>query len=364
MYYLEGIFFVILIAFLFFVIPIFITIREMMALRKLKTSYILDVAVVVLGTIYSYLWMSFIRNVQFDKSWNDALVNNLIHSPISIDSWWIFGLLCGIGILGYVVLSITDVKKTPPLVTVLSMSALFVGTLEVLLWAIQVFPDVMLLLVPLNVFLIVIRIVRIKIIQYEPKDSDSKLEQFLSNSKRWPLYAFVLMWPLLAIIVGILILLGQRPDAAIRTFTETSDWNLSLHEAPENVVIESDHYLCTVAANGHTSVVKPIRKGVRRNQEIIVNRQLCIANAFEQVIEEKTPTFHKHIRHFYDTYGFPIAKLIRSKGMADAVYYLMKPLEYIFLFVLYMVDVNPENRIAMQYTNRRVEDIVKKSGDN
>jgi hypothetical protein len=31
------------------------------------------------------------------------------------------------------------------------------------------------------------------------------------------------------------------------------------------------------------------------------------------------------------------------------VYILMKPLEVMFLLVLYTVDVNPENRIAVQY---------------
>ena len=33
----------------------------------------------------------------------------------------------------------------------------------------------------------------------------------------------------------------------------------------------------------------------------------------------------------------------------DVIYYLMKPLEWIFLLVLYLVDRKPENRIALQY---------------
>jgi len=59
--------------------------------------------------------------------------------------------------------------------------------------------------------------------------------------------------------------------------------------------------------------------------------------------------FHKNIRHFYDTYGFPIAKMIHCSCMADMVYFIMKPLEWLFLIVLYFCDVNPENRIAVQY---------------
>lgn len=81
----------------------------------------------------------------------------------------------------------------------------------------------------------------------------------------------------------------------------------------------------------------------------MVNRQLCIANAFEQIIEEKTPKFHRAVRGFYDSYGFPIAKLIHSPYIADFVYFIMKPLEWIFIVVLYFTDVNPENRIAVQY---------------
>ena len=69
--------------------------------------------------------------------------------------------------------------------------------------------------------------------------------------------------------------------------------------------------------------------------EVVVNRQLCIANAFEEVIQEKTPRFHRAIRSFYDKYGFPVAKLIKHKWSADIVYILMKPLEWIFLIVLY-----------------------------
>ncbi|HNX64697.1 MAG TPA: hypothetical protein PKI60_05880 [Oscillospiraceae bacterium] len=34
----------------------------------------------------------------------------------------------------------------------------------------------------------------------------------------------------------------------------------------------------------------------------------------------------------------------------DIIYIVMKPLEYLFLFVLYLFDLNPENRISMQYT--------------
>ena len=183
-----------------------------------------------------------------------------------------------------------------------------------------------------------------------------RCNQLLSDSRYWPVAAFLLMWPLLGILIGILVLFGQKPDAIIKAWTETSDWNLSQRVAPQNLYMD-EHYLCTVAAGGHKEIVKPIRLGVRHGHEVIVNRQLCVANAFEQVLEEKTPRFHKAVRGFYDKYGFPIGKLImKSKVAADITYFVMKPLEWIFLMVLYLVDVNPENRIAVQYTGKTIHD--------
>lgn len=110
-----------------------------------------------------------------------------------------------------------------------------------------------------------------------------------------------------------------------------------------------------MAAGGHRKVVKPQRYGVRHGHRVIVNRQLCVANAFEQILEEKTPKFHKFVRHVYDTYGFPVAKMIKTKTAADIVYFIMKPLEWVFLIVLYLTDVKPENRIAVQYMGRMRE---------
>jgi len=64
---------------------------------------------------------------------------------------------------------------------------------------------------------------------------------------------------------------------------------------------------------------------------------------------ERTPRFHRAIRNFYDKYGYPISKLIRTAWLADLTYLIMKPLEWIFLIVLYLFDKKPENRIALQY---------------
>lgn len=158
--------------------------------------------------------------------------------------------------------------------------------------------------------------------------------------------------------MAVLLLFGQDVDSAIRAFTETADWNLFLRDAPENInMISNDmHYLCTVAVSGHASIVRPKRLGVRHGHVVVVNRQLCVANAFEQILEERTPRLHKLIRYIYDHSGIHFAKMVQSKYMADFVYILMKPTEWLFLSVIYLADVHPENRIAIQYTGKGMKD--------
>ncbi|UJL48354.1 hypothetical protein KFZ58_18510 [Virgibacillus sp. NKC19-16] len=172
--------------------------------------------------------------------------------------------------------------------------------------------------------------------------------------KKMPVLWVIISLPVLLIIQFILVLFGQRPDSFIRVFLETSSFNYSKIPAPKPEMVEGDgHYLCTVSARGHKKLVKPVRAGVRHGDRIVVNRQLLIANAFENILEEYTPNCHRVIRNFYDTYGYPISKHIKTKGAADIVYLFMKPLEWFFLFVLYAVDKNPENRICVQYSGLR-----------
>ena len=171
---------------------------------------------------------------------------------------------------------------------------------------------------------------------------------FLNKGANLFWVAVVALLPVLGILTMILVLFGQQPDSIILAFTKTSDWVLSGEIAPPPVANHA-HYLCTVSLRGHEKLVKPTRYGIRRGERIVVNRQLCVANAFEQLIQEKTPGFHRAIRNFYDTYGYPISKHINSAWSADVVYLLMKPLEWIFVFVLYLFDEKPEDRISSQY---------------
>ncbi|WP_342513521.1 DUF6688 family protein [Sporosarcina sp. FSL K6-1522] len=180
------------------------------------------------------------------------------------------------------------------------------------------------------------------------------LMQMSLKYQRIPMLVVFFVFPVMIVVQFILVLWGQRPDSLIQVFLDTSSYNYSKIPAPLPEMIEGDgHYLCTVSAMGHKRLVKPVRSGIRHGERIVVNRQLLIANAFENILEEHTPNLHKKIRRFYDTYGYPISKHIQTKVAADIVYLLMKPLEWLFLLVLYTVDTHPENRIHVQYSELR-----------
>ncbi|MEK5067935.1 DUF6688 domain-containing protein [Sporosarcina sp. FSL K6-1508] len=180
------------------------------------------------------------------------------------------------------------------------------------------------------------------------------LSQISLHYHRVPVLGMLFLFPVIVLIQLFLVLLGQRPDSFIQVFLDTSSYNYSKMPAPPPEIVRGDgHYLCTVSAAGHKRLVKPVRSGIRHGERIVVNRQLLIANAFENIIEQYTPNLHKRIRLFYDTYGYPISKHIQTKWSADIVYLLMKPLEWLFLVVLYTVDRHPENRIHVQYSELR-----------
>ena len=361
-----------------FVFPVVLTISEVICLiseewgRPVKGDWLFDQHVFWLGGFYEILYLSLIWNVTA-SDWQTQLRNASRHTPIYSGSMVTFILILLLAFLGYEILQSIPLRKLPTLVTVLSISAMYLGLTALILFTVQIFKptewmDGYLLLFPLCCVLLVVRLLLKKIREWNALVQNAEEEHFgtgeiqqnpvlrlcdkiLRKAELWPLLGLLLMFPLLGILIAILMLFGQAPDSVIKAFTETSDWNLSLREAPQNVMYD-EHYLCTVAAGGHETVVKPIRLGRQHGHEVIVNRQLCIANAFEQVLEERTPGFHRALRHFYDTCGFPVARLIHSKYTADLVYFIMKPLEWIFLCVLYLTDAHPENRIAVQYTGK------------
>jgi hypothetical protein len=135
---------------------------------------------------------------------------------------------------------------------------------------------------------------------------------------------------------------------ALQVFTRTCGSPLST--LPIVVIQPQGHYLCTVAARGHTWLVRPERLGQRRGAAIVVNRQLAVANAFEDLIHERWPRTGALARRLYDRFGLPLSRVIRTRWMADVVYLAMKPLEWLFYLTLAIFDPgSPESRIARMY---------------
>lgn len=165
----------------------------------------------------------------------------------------------------------------------------------------------------------------------------------------------ILCLPILVLVSSFLLLFGQKPDSMIKAFTETYKHGFSqLDYMCENVIC-GGHFLCSVGANGHKIIVRPVRYGERNGNKIICTRQLLVSNAFEELIQEKHPRLHKFIRKRYNKVGSAIHKhyhIFNKKLVSDFVYILMKPLELIFIITLYSVDNKPENRIASQYLSQ------------
>ncbi len=305
--------------------------------------------------------------------WDVPLYTNMepfFHAPLA--SWHLPTLLV---LVAWAWLSCVLIRfqgeKLPPLPAVMCLSGIEAGSLLSLIFLLQLFPHLArgvfapfdvayMLLFPLNVFLCVPRFLR-RFLTFQTQcfqslpPSQKPLPAFcrriLSHSLGWMGAGFLLAVPLLTALTALLVLFGQAPDAAVRAFTETSDWTFSQMIPPPPIEYHG-HYLCTVAAEGHPRLVKPIRKGLRHGWPILVNRQLCIANAFEQLLMERLPRLHRAVRDFYDAHGYPFSKKITTPLRADMIYLLMKPLEWVFLLCLYTFDQDPETRIALQYTGR------------
>lgn len=289
--------------------------------------------------------------------------------------------LCLFALAAMVCLYLLDRGRVmPPLAAVICVSGVYGGIILGLFYISQLAVNILndlnllvavgyLILFPVNIFIISARVIRETVLLYttyfrendiEPKNRlDSFLRSSLEKAAGWVIFPLVGLIPFTGVIVCLCILCGQGPFGIIRAFTNTSDWTYSTMISPPPVEYEG-HYLCTVAVNGHERVVKPLRLGVRHGVVIGVNRQLCAANAFEQLIEDKAPRLHRLVRHIYDKYGYPVSKHITTRLRADIVYILMKPLEWLFVAVLYLFDRDPESRIAVQYTGRHVREFTLK----
>jgi len=329
-----------------------------------KTFHLFAAITLIGGAALTYFYITIEVSDIIMKDWQEVLYNTQVHAPVWSEGVSSLALIVGLGVVAYCVLAHRRAYELPPLLIVVCMGALYLWGIVCVIWCVQLSGGednpfrvgyLPLLVLPINCIFLILREIRMKLLEWNSaaesraqKEWTDPWNRLLQRSELWPVLALVAMLPILGILMCILVLFGQAPDVLIRAFTETADWRLSEKVAPPNLHYD-EHYLCTVAAGGDRRIVKPLRMGVRHGHRVVVNRQLQIANAFEQVLEERMPRAHRRIRRFYDTHGYPIARHIRTKRACDMVYLLMKPLEWCFLLVLYLTDVRPEDRIAVQY---------------
>ncbi|MBO5448302.1 MAG: hypothetical protein J5994_03130 [Ruminococcus sp.] len=352
-------------------VPIYLTYVNYTGLyKKIKKikQRICDLTTLVLGTFYSYIYLYAAGlGVEYDEPIVLGDGSSELHSPLSGDFMPSFVIPLIIALVSMFVLSFVKRRK-PPLLSALLISGIYMGNILGALFCIQLWENCLDYLIfieflfPLNYFMMSVRIIRneinrqLKFMEDGECVPDGKFTgavyKLLSRSAGWYLVSFAALVPLLAALLVILILFGQGADGVVKVFTMTADWTFSTQIPPPPVQYEG-HYLCTVAAGGHEKIVKPQRMGIRLGKPIVVNRQLCIANAFEDYIMDKVPRFHRAVRSFYDKYGYPLSVKITTPLRADIVYILMKPLEWLFLLFLYAFDTDPESRIAVQYTGAK-----------
>lgn len=298
---------------------------------------------------------------------NDCCSETAIFSP---NHRLLLYILIGACMLAYMI-SITRKKIFPPVLELVLQSFLILGFIiniilckhitaihgRTLVWVIGNVPILLLFLISIceNQKLLKNHIQKNKL---QANNLIGKMALSILSLKaiyKYPILTLCLI-PIIIALSMFLVLFGQKPDSLIRAFTETYKHGFSQLDYMCDNVHCGDHFLCSVGANGHKHIVKPIRYGERLGHKIICNRQLLISNAFEELMQEKLPRIHKVIRNKYNGVGKLIHKyyhFFSIKWVSDAVYFLMKPLELFFLIALYAFDQNPENRINTQYLNAK-----------
>ncbi len=363
-FYLNDLVTMIIIGVVAFVIPGTLTIWNIFncVAKTPKLEKLISSLTVFIGGIF-YLLL-FAVSYETAGNWYEQVNSGQYHYSLSSEYGLSF-LIVFFGFIGYFVLLYMKADRLSPLVYAFSICAVILLNVFQIAYALQISKNVdgiefLLYVYHANILLLSARVIHRHMKEMAEifrdrlsSDGDRKnlscIYNVINSLSKYSILIFVVLFFVIALAEIVFVLLGQGLDAPIKEFTETADWTFS-KQIPPPPLEYNGHYLCTVAAGGHEKVVKPLRLGTRRNATIVVNRQLCIANAFEELVQEKMPRFHRVIRNAYDTYGYPLSRKITTPFRADLIYIMMKPLEWIFLIVLYAFDLRPEKRIARQYT--------------
>lgn len=116
-------------------------------------------------------------------------------------------------------------------------------------------------------------------------------------------------------------LLGSLPFWAAGVFVSIQKYK-SLPNTPP------DCFIVTAATHGHAGLVGPFTNAVHRNEIRQVNRQLLTFWRLENIWQLHAPRSHRLFRKIYNRIGPLIARRIRSPWLADMVYLMLKPAEW------------------------------------
>jgi hypothetical protein len=318
----------------------------------------------LLMTAYVLFWAWFLLEYSDANDHWRKIDTSVFYSPISARhslTFWVFHLLSVVGLLN---LWNKGRKQAPLILVFSSMFVLFGVILQGVIIVQLAHPwdyisrvhQMGLLLGPI-IHIVISILLLFSFLKNEIKLANERsfkhsglqfLNEKIKESEHFMLWVLILFLPVLIVITLVLVLFGQEYDSLAKVFTETTTWSFSQKTHPPYIEHQG-HYLCTVAACGSPRIVKPLRLGKRAGQDIIVNRQLMVANAFEALIQDRFPRAHRFIRRNYDTYGYPLSKDITTPFKSNVTYVLMKPLEWFFLLCVYSFCEKPEQLIHAQY---------------
>ncbi|MGN0364284.1 MAG: DUF6688 family protein, partial [Bilifractor sp.] len=224
--------------------------------KEYSSAWQFDQAALWYGAFLETVYLGMIGVTGSD--WMVQLENEETHTPIYSGSWLTIIVIALLAIAGYYYLTFSPMSKMPPLMAVLSISAMYLGIAELVLLTVQVFfvaehsAEYMLLLWPVCIVLMSARTVLVKVQEWKVLPMEKRkihqnkylntMDHILSKASLWPVWGLVLAIPLLGILIAILMLFGQAPDSVIKAWTETADWRLSTKEAPQNIYYD-EHYL-------------------------------------------------------------------------------------------------------------------------
>ena len=163
---------------LFFGLPVIFTLYETAELviaakappgemisRRIRNC-IIDTIVIFAALIYEAVYLSLLKSIDFAGDWQTQLYNEEMHNPVYNGSIPTLVLLLVLALIGYYVMNIIRINETPPLIPVLSMSAMYMGIALVLVFTVHVFDfskplslDLILWLPPLNLILMTARMI-------------------------------------------------------------------------------------------------------------------------------------------------------------------------------------------------------------